>query len=192
MSHANSQLYLPNIKDVTETTWAYFAGLIDGEGHINIYRNSSQTKIHYKDGWRRDYILNITNNSTELLEIVQKKINLGQVKSYYYNSHSTKQYKAFTSFLRFDANSIRVILPKVLPYLVLKREMAEIMLKSLKVGETDHSSQRKERLKALDVEFRLAFLKSKGNKPYTNNHNYWNKKRVEKGRPLLVDILERP
>lgn len=195
MYKANSQLYTEIVKSIPETSWAYLAGMIDGEGNITIYRNSANGKrqSQYKDGWRRAYVIQITNNSLELLDTIYKKIPLGKVYGpYYYKGHSKKdEYRLFTCFIRYEPNTIRSILPKVIPYLILKREMAEIMQRSLKVGEeVRDKEERRKQLNQLDIEYRLAFLRTKGNKPYTNNKEYWQRRRTEKGMPPIKDILE--
>ena len=191
MYKANSKLYLKSIENVPELMWAYLAGMIDGEGHIKIYRNSSLSRTrHYVDGWRRQYILTITNTSVPLLNQIHEKIKIGKVKEYHSNTCQSKKEKRYTAFLLFEANEIRALLPKIIPYLILKKELAEIMQKSLKIGEEESGSNRGEKLKAVDVEFYYAFLRTKENRPYRNNSLFWNKKRSEKGRSPTVTLLD--
>jgi hypothetical protein len=197
MGTANSQLYVPVIKDVTETEWAYLAGVMDGDGSIMIHRNSSLARTRkYTDGWRRQYIMIISSVSVDFLNKLHNIVKLGKVRVYSFNDKRFDgkdgvYHCRYQRSLRFEANEMRAILPRIIPYLVLKKDIAEIVLKSMKVvEEMNWGEERSKKLKEIDVEFRTVFLSSRGYLPHKNSTSYWNKKRAEKGRPPVTTLFE--
>jgi len=96
------------IPELPETFWAYFAGFIDGEGSITMCQNGPR--------------LIVSNNHRDTLEWF--KNSLGGFGSITTNGKCNN--------LNYGSNAIRAILPKVIPYLRIKRKRAEILLGYLK------------------------------------------------------------
>jgi len=191
MYGANSHLYDSIIESISESTWAYFAGLVDGDGTILIQRNSSRSNRQYRDGWRRTYVLSVSSVSLNFLNQLHDLIKLGKVRAYFYKKTYSKSHYGNVNFYRFETNEIRAILPKIIPYLVLKKNLAEIMWRSLKIIEEVRPVEiRREKLKMLDVEFRTTFLASRGHLPHKNSSSYWNRKRAEKGLPPVATLFD--
>lgn len=93
-----------------EEKYAYTAGMIDAEGCF-----SYGTK--YSDYTR----LSISNTNLQSLKTIQEYIQIGKIKS---EDRSGYNYKTCYN-LYFSANQIRYLLPKVMPYLVIKKKDAE-------------------------------------------------------------------
>ena len=103
---------------LTETTYAYLAGLIDGEGTISIYLN------------HRGYYItqtSITQVNEPLIRWLQETFggNVHNVKNNNPNKHQERWKWQITSTL------MREHLPRTLPYLRLKRRHAEIAIEFL-------------------------------------------------------------
>jgi hypothetical protein len=159
--------------EVPETTWAYLAGLIDGEGYLDVFLHSNPSyRRQMKKGYARQFSLYIANNSRELLENVQKNIgNLGTITKHNYSPATRKRaeekgrrYTSDLHTLRFYANNLRIILPKVIPYLILKKQPAEIMLKMLGMVGIHNAEQRERTLLLMHKQFHEACVKTAGNK----------------------------
>lgn len=104
-------------------TWPWLAGLIDGDGSISIGR------------------VNIKNGRGKVREILRPevKISLAHLPTIAYlterlginslQSNPARGNKRPTRAIRLISGKIIEILPKIIPYLVLKRERAELALK---------------------------------------------------------------
>ena len=111
----------------SETDWAYFAGMIDGEGHVGLYRHRDKK---CKRGYSYRVVLGITNTQIPLLLDLQRRFG-GIVHEQGKSGFSDKPVFG----LRFSANAMRDILPRVLPYIVLKKKDLEIMLRAMKITD---------------------------------------------------------
>lgn len=112
---------------IEETFWAWLAGLIDGEGYINLHKTKNP---RCKTGYAWKSLVVITNNHKPVLEFIQQKIETGALYTRPYKKRE-KEYNP-TYDLRFYGNTIRVLIPKLLPYLQVKRERAILLLEALK------------------------------------------------------------
>jgi hypothetical protein len=141
----------------TETEWAYLAGLIDGEGYMNILLHTSPSGRKAGRGYARDFVLTICNTSISLLKEMQEKIGFGWICE-----HKRKRTDAGvnTFTLRFSHNNLRGILPKIIPYLILKKEPAKIMLESLTLIKETKQKEREQILLANDAAFKIAYSKT--------------------------------
>lgn len=93
-----------------ETFWAYLAAFIDGEGSIAMCQNGPR--------------LIISNTHLQSMEWIKESLGCGYLTP---NGKGVKQCYNLT----FGSNSIRAILPKVIPYLRQKRKRAQILLEYL-------------------------------------------------------------
>jgi len=96
---------------------AYLAGIIDGEGCIQLVKKSNNHSF--------DARLSITNTNQDLLDWIYKRIG----GLYYKNSWTYKQptWKERHDLI-FTNQKARSILHTVLPYLVIKKPQAELVL----------------------------------------------------------------
>lgn len=107
-------------QEVTEIELAYIAGILDGEGTLVIGKHS---KRENRCEAYRGYMA-IANTHIPLLEYIQSRIG-GKIHP------QKKRYKdgicdCYT--LSYSANKTRDILPKLLAYLVVKKDQAEVLL----------------------------------------------------------------
>lgn len=103
----------------TNEQLAYFAGIIDGEGTIYIQQRNRPDAIDY---FPRFQIVNTDHN---LMDWIQKTFG-GLLYTKNRSKHNKKwrtQYEWYTTRKIID-----VLLPLVIPYLIVKKPQAEIML----------------------------------------------------------------
>lgn len=111
--------------DLHETDYAYFAGILDGEGHVGLYRHRDK-KCKRGFAWR--VMMGVTNTQIPLLLDLQRRFG-GVIEKQGKSAFNGRQVWG----LRFSTNAMRAILPKLLPYLILKRRDAEIMLSAMRI-----------------------------------------------------------
>lgn len=103
-----------------EISLPYLAGLLDGEGCLMI-----TALRNYREARRRvryDPVMQIVNTYLPLLQLVQLQ----------YGGRIQVQRKDCFG-LYFSANEMRRILPKLLPFLVIKKNQAEVLLRFLEL-----------------------------------------------------------
>lgn len=103
---------------VSETKYAYLAGLFDGDGAIMAFIQSHKEK---KFGFRVRVIIKITQKNPDVLQSLQKEFSIGSVVA----NRSTYE------FIIRDQKEIISILSKLLKYLKIKNRQAEIALQIL-------------------------------------------------------------
>jgi hypothetical protein len=136
-----------NITEIPETFWAYFAGMVDGEGYLKIW-HIKQNKV--KRGYAREYRLAIGLGNKEPLEQMRAKLGMGKIYAHYRQPDQTEE--SLSSYdLRFWAGDCRVILPKIMPYLIQKKRLAEIMIQCL------NSIREEEQILELEKAFNYEF-----------------------------------
>lgn len=111
---------------MNEVEKAYTAGIIDGEGclSITLHRTKRERQILHR--------ISVNNTNKALIEWLVEKTKLGHLYSYsgvngYYATGNRKPPYVWT----LCAGAVRELLPEIMPYLVLKRRQAELMLESL-------------------------------------------------------------
>jgi hypothetical protein len=103
----------------TETDWAYLAGIIDGEGCIGQRKN-------VKEGREYRYVrIDIGQKYPALLNWLFDTFEVGRVRTYIRKSRNNRV--CFTWRIH-GALACSYILKGVLPYLVIKREQAELAI----------------------------------------------------------------
>ena len=104
------------LPDLTPEKLAYIAGIIDGEGSLSI------SKFRRVKAGKESYVvaLQISNKSLDLLQTIHNWIGLGSI-------YKTKE-KYYGYVL--SPGSIRLVLPKILPYLILKKSQAIVCLQA--------------------------------------------------------------
>ena len=115
----------------SKTQLAYLAGIIDGEG--TFYIGTSLTKNFFVKYNCRVYVVNTDEKLIDwLIE------NFGGLK---YTRKSTKKWKTRFEWI-LDKQKIPPIINSLLPYLIIKKKHAEVMLKFIKTFDKDRDSRK--------------------------------------------------
>lgn len=110
---------------MTKEQCAYLAGLIDGEGTISISHNKTQSEGSYS------MVMRIYNSDKRMCDWVYKVVNIGGVsKCHRVKSWDNPKHKPIYHW-HTSNNGMRKILPQIIPFLVIKKEIAEIVLEWL-------------------------------------------------------------
>lgn len=113
----------PPVLELTDVQAAWLAALIDGEGSIGVWRAKRKTS-----GYRYDGIVQIANTNVELL--MKAKEHTGELHALRFQNPGnvkTKKHKPLF-VLRIRSRKVPVLLPQLLPYLIVKRRQAELVI----------------------------------------------------------------
>jgi LAGLIDADG endonuclease len=129
------------MKNTEKVSWSYLAGLFDGEGTFSIYQNNGNYHTTVSGEVKQYNFTNsrveITNTSIELMEwLVQ---NFGGV---YYTHRRTKViHKIAYSWRPKGKKNTEELILGILPYLVIKKKQANIVLQYLRLGSSQGSER---------------------------------------------------
>ncbi len=164
MSEVNETQLLANA--IPETSWAYIAGMIDGEGHLSMFRHYKKNGSSSKRGYEIEPHLEIANmNKESLIDISNLLGGMGKITTLILRREGQDPFENYN--IRFRVSEQRIILPKVLPHLLLKKETASIILRLLDyrlthkhLKQADKAEREKFYLQ-LEEEYRCAMMKEK-------------------------------
>jgi len=113
----------------------WISALIDGEGHIMLMKQPSRTNSFSAS-------VGITNTSKELLEKVRDTLGVGSI---IYNKYSG-EYKAYRDLFRielFGRRDILALLEQIMPYLIIKRKQATLLIDycKLRIAKQPYTEQ---------------------------------------------------
>jgi hypothetical protein len=107
--------------------WIWLAGVIDTECSLGLYKRPAYERERVKRGFVWAPVLRCASTTPSLLEQIKRICNGGAINQQPFQSVVRKPQKQF----RLSSNGLRRILPKVLPFLIVKRRQAELLLEAL-------------------------------------------------------------
>ena len=119
-------------------SWPWLAGLIDGDGTITNAEFGPRNRPILKP------VVKISLTNLKAIEYIGDKLGIKSLCS-----GGGKGNKRKTRVIRFMSNNIYNIMPKIIPYLTLKKERAELALKVVKLrreipnGQYNHPNVKK-------------------------------------------------
>jgi len=131
---------------ITEQDWAYLAGIIDGEGSIILHQNPKDRRV-----WGE---IQISNTDEELVSwlIIKFGGRLYIASQSRKKSHSLGKKRIY--LLRWNGKLSRDLIPRLLPYLIIKRDKAILLLKLSQLSRPQISSiEHKEKQDMIYQEF---------------------------------------
>jgi len=112
------------------TVLAHIAGIVDGEGCVGIYRH--RYRASGEDRMSHHVRLNIANTCVPLMDYLSVHLG-GEVRVYARGTH-----KPVYVWQAYGENA-GMVLQAILPYLVVKKQHAEIALEFLGLGHYDRN-----------------------------------------------------
>lgn len=108
---------------LTEAGTAYVAAMIDGEGTITISRVKNYGK---RPGYMYRPVVNVTNSHAGLIGFLRSLTGVGIV----YQNNITPKKENWSPIHRWQVSmaEARELLPVIAPYLVIKRELARVIM----------------------------------------------------------------
>lgn len=124
---------------------AYIAGIIDGEGHVNIVSQFT------KDGKHEYFTLRISIGNTNEVMIKWLQKRLGGYVSANTKIEGCKQ----CYHLQLNAKKVRWLVPRILPYVIAKRQELRLLVKSFKLIQQSKRQDNFSEVKELQREIRV-------------------------------------
>ena len=120
-------------KELTDNQLAYIAGFLDGEGCLMVgkYPKGDSKNLAYRG------FMNIANTYVPILEWIQNAVGGKIIRTGKGKSVVKSNMDCYS--LTFAAGEMRYWLPKLLPFLKVKKEQAEVLLDFLK-RQSDNAS----------------------------------------------------
>lgn len=110
------------MKQLSEVEKAYLAGLVDGEGHIGLALGK-KTKSYHNETYMPN--ITITNTNLSLLTWIKETTSLGFI---FLDSNSRNIKWKTKGCWKLRTNEQIVFLRSILPYLVIKKLQAELLI----------------------------------------------------------------
>lgn len=101
---------------------AYLAGIIDGEGHISINRNKNCPQRRRNPRYQAE--IAVVNTDIRLMEFLVENVG-----GSYYQRKKVKEWHKDTYSWKVTSTTARDLCVKLLPYLLLKKGQAELIIK---------------------------------------------------------------
>lgn len=122
---------------LSETDFAYLAGIIDGEGCIYIGSHSCN-----KETGARYFVtsLQVANTDEGLIDWLYEKF--GGLKSVYTPAQTPKAFRKQPYLWKVTGPGVEFLSKRILPYIVIKKKQLEVMIKMRNTYNL-HPSQRK-------------------------------------------------
>lgn len=149
----------PNVvsdRVMTPTEAAYFAGFVDGEGTIGLYRARRRES---KSGYRLQSHLAVANTDMPVLEAIQRMCGNGRLVQ---TTNPAKPHHKPGYLLRFSPNQIRHVLPQLQPYLLIKGRQAEYVLEFLSLNVAGRNMNAEQKAKADQIRDAVRGLNARG------------------------------
>lgn len=104
--------------------FAYLAGFFDGDGCFQLVKHKNK---HYQRNYFWDAVLDVVQNNKELLEWIRGSVggNLIHRRKIPYQYH-----------LRFTTKQLSFLLPKIIPFLVNKKDQAMLLFEAITIKKT--------------------------------------------------------
>lgn len=127
-------------RKIDDYKFIWLAGLVDGEGSLCLYKH--RRKNGRKDTFEINF--SISNTNKQLLDKVEEFFGGSLNGPYKYTSHTTPYWQ-----LNFCPSKILEILPILIPYLIAKKNQAELILEAQQIISTYRGGVSREYCKRL-------------------------------------------
>jgi hypothetical protein len=120
---------IPNVESWSETTKAYLAGIIDGEGTITIIKNNRKQR-NGKEYFYSRPVVTVANTSYSLLDYLTS-LGIGGFST---DKRKVEGQKQAFQWCLSSVNAVYTVLKAIYPYLVIKKDRADEVMSW--IGET--------------------------------------------------------
>lgn len=125
---------MTHLNDVSEASWGYFAGYVDGDGSIQI---NIRTRIVNDKKYQSYYShFSITSQNRNTLVYLRSMGDMGRIEA-----RKRKVSGCVAYNLRYQTNELKLLLPKIIPHLYLRKGFATLLLEWLgTLGTSSHAN----------------------------------------------------
>ena len=138
-----------------ESKWVWMAAILDTDGSITLQKRGKGKTI-YKRGFQWATCLTFTQTNLELIEQLREISKTGVIHNQTLKSGNS----AFR--LVISSEGMRVILPKLFPYLIKKRKQTKLILEALSLLKEHHSKYTPHDSRLEEIYLKLISLHEKG------------------------------
>ncbi|MBI2676779.1 MAG: LAGLIDADG family homing endonuclease [Candidatus Yanofskybacteria bacterium] len=142
--------------ELTDTDYAYIAGLLDGEGSFVVAKHFAKTKHCGKRGWVWELRISVGMSDKEGLEFIMQKFDKKRLRE-------AKGSKRLMYYLTLYSNEIRKFLPPMLQHIRVKKKQAELLLDALSIIKPKSNPESDARLEKIYL--RMKVLNKSRHKP---------------------------
>jgi hypothetical protein len=139
------------MKTPDKVYWSYLAGLFDGEGTFSIYQNNGNYRVTVTGEEKQynftNHRVEITNTNIELMEWLIQHFG----GKYYLHRRAKIVHKPAYSWRPSGKKNTEALILGILPYLVIKKKQANIVLQYIRLGQSCGTERR-------DVDARHALM----------------------------------
>jgi len=107
---------------ISETDWAYIAGVIDSDGYVGLTRSKENRRT--KNTYNYRPTITVTQAEPQAVVFI-KNIGLG---TFGINRQQNKKHRSLFRWGVYSYMDVRFLIENILPYLRIKREQARILL----------------------------------------------------------------
>lgn len=113
----------------------WVAGIFDCEGYFGVsHSRAPRTAL----GARWSPTMCVSNTSILFLKTIQERVGMGWMA----NQPANEATNARQSWrLHFKQNDMRILLPQIIPFLIIKKEQARLLLKALNILALSHGDK---------------------------------------------------
>jgi hypothetical protein len=138
-------------------TEEYLAGLLDGEGYFGLMKRNGFEKGYRRKGYIPAVKMAFTNKDAEILYVLKEKYG-GNINS----SGQRGNTKPSTQWEIKSKINLKEFLPKIIPYLIIKKPQAKLLLEFCEMGYIHPMNKDKTDLnRVIEIHRELSILKGK-------------------------------
>ena len=142
----------------SELDYAYIAGIIDGEGCIDLFKRKS---AKYVAGYQLAPRITVTNTDICLLEYIKDFTNLGTISTY--ERPNKPHWKRAHLWQLYGSDNIKFFLESLLPYLRVKKQQACLLISFVSKTSKHHQGLSDDERKEQQIIFdQMKLLNKKG------------------------------
>ena len=130
------------------TERAYIAGIIDGEGTIGLTKHKERRTLR---GWNYEPYIMVSNTSKSIMEYLKEVTGIGYYWSKTYKNMN-RGWKVPFAWQTGARREIISLLEQILPYLVIKKRHAVLLLEYVKMRE-DQEKERIAFMKGMQIKY---------------------------------------
>jgi hypothetical protein len=109
--------------------WIWLACAIDTECSLGLYKRGQGPRVSVRRGFSWSPVLRCASTTPVLLEQIKLICKGGAINNQPFQTVARKTQKQY----RLSSNGLRYILPNVIPFLLVKRRNAELLLEALNI-----------------------------------------------------------
>jgi hypothetical protein len=123
-----------------EAKWAWVAGVVDADGYVRFTKSTNKSVP--SRGFRWLVAMQVSSVYREFLNLFKEIVGYGSVSKSWINQKRGKE-QPYCKF-SMSSDGLRKVLPRIIPYLTIKKKRAELVLEALSMLKRGRQPNHKE------------------------------------------------